>query len=356
MGMENVISTLKTLDNIIGISGDEAEVALALKSEMEGLYDEYFEDVLGNQYFIKYGKNRDKKLVFAAHMDEIGFIINRIEKNGICRFLPIGHHDAKNVVNQEMTIICDGEKKITGVTGAKPVHLISDSNSQSALSIEDLFVDLGTFSEKETRALGVSEGSLMTYNRKGTLLNGSTIYSGKSVDDRAGLTAIIEAMKTLKDEVLENTVIAVGTCQEEVGMKSGGPVANRLNPEVFIAVDVSFAGGIPGYSDEEAVCIMGNGPVVTYYDWNPDTGVGNIVPRKLINKIEQIAGKHNISLQKEICLNGGTDAATAAIANRGCLAGIIGIPERYMHTAVGTVDLNDIKSTAKLIAAFAKEY
>ena len=114
MSNSTLLNTLIHLDNEYGVSGDETAVAAVLRQEMDGLYDEYKADPMGNQYFIKYGKNRDKKIVFSAHMDEIGFIINYIEPNGLARFLPVGYHDDRTAVNQDMVVITDDGSRVYG--------------------------------------------------------------------------------------------------------------------------------------------------------------------------------------------------------------------------------------------------
>ena len=125
MSNSTLLNTLIHLDNEYGVSGDETAVAAVLRQEMDGLYDEYKADPMGNQYFIKYGKNRDKKIVFSAHMDEIGFIINYIEPNGLARFLPVGYHDDRTAVNQDMVVITDDGSRVYGVTGSKPAHIMT---------------------------------------------------------------------------------------------------------------------------------------------------------------------------------------------------------------------------------------
>lgn len=357
MSRESILQTLMNLDNEYGVSGDETAVAAVLRKEMEGLFDEYIEDPMGNQMFIKYGKNRDKKLVFSAHMDEIGYIINYIEPNGIARFFPVGYHDDRTAINQDMVVITDDGSKVYGVTGSKPAHIMDPEDHEKVIKIEDLYVDFGTESAEETRALGVEIGCYMAFAREGYVLNGGKYYTGKSIDDRAGLAVLVEALKALKDEELEYTVVMAGTTQEEVGMRAGGPVANRLNPELFIALDVTLTGGTPGVDESKCSCLMGKGPAVKYFDWDAILGAtGNNVPRKLTNKIINVAKKHNIPFQREVITGGGTDAWSASMAGGSCLAGGISIPQRYMHTAVGTVNLDDLEMTVDLLVNFIKEY
>lgn len=352
-----LLKTLMHLDNECGVSGDERLVAAALREEMEGLYDEWMEDPMGNQIFTKYGKDRDRKVVFSAHMDEIGYILNYIEDNGIGRFLPVGYHDDRTAVNQDMVVVTDDGRKVYGVTGAKPTHIMTEEEHEKIVKIEDLYVDFGTESAEETRALGVEVGCYMNVARQGYVLNDGKYYTGKAVDDRAGCAVLVETLRRLKGVELPFTLVMVGSCQEEVGMRAGAPVANRLNPELFIALDVTLTGGTPGVEQNKVSCMMGGGPAVKYYDWDPILGMtGSNVPRKLTNKIIDVAKKHGIPFQREVFTGGGTDAWWAAMACGGVLAGGISIPQRYMHTAVGTVNMDDMEQVVQLVVNFIRDY
>ena len=123
---ESIIKTLTNLDNAFGVPGNEEEVSAVMRKEMEGLYDEHIEDPLGNQIFIKYGSDRDRKVVLSAHMDEIGFIIHYIEDNGMARFFPVGYHDDRTAVNPDLVVMTDSGEKVNGVNGSKPAHLMTE--------------------------------------------------------------------------------------------------------------------------------------------------------------------------------------------------------------------------------------
>ncbi len=357
MSNSTLLNTLIHLDNEYGVSGDETAVAAVLRQEMDGLYDEYKADPMGNQYFIKYGKNRDKKIVFSAHMDEIGFIINYIEPNGLARFLPVGYHDDRTAVNQDMVVITDDGSRVYGVTGSKPAHIMTEEDHEKVIKIEDLFIDFGTDSAEETRALGVEVGCYMTYAREGYVLNGGKYYTGKSIDNRSGCAVMVETLRRLQGVETEYTVIMVGSTQEEVGIRAGGPIVANTDPGLYIALDVTLTGGTPGVEESKISCLMGKGPAIKYYDWDPILGAtGSNVPRKLTNKLIDVARKHGIPFQREVMTGGGTDAWSAAFAGRSVLAGGISIPQRYMHSPVGTVNMDDLEMVVDLTVNFIKEY
>ncbi|MGL4485096.1 MAG: M42 family metallopeptidase, partial [Anaerovoracaceae bacterium] len=298
---KQLFDTLYNLDNAFGVSGDEAEVAECLRKEMEGLYDEHIEDALGSQYFIKYGKNREKKILFSAHMDEIGYIVNYIEDNGLVRFLPVGYHDDRNAANQDMLILTGSGKKVKAVTGGKPAHIMTAEDHEKVTKIEDLYLDVGTDSKEETESLGIRQGDYVAFDRKGYLLGNGKYYTGKAIDDRAGCAVMVETLRQLKDVELDYSICMVGSVQEEVGLRSGGPMMNRIQPELMIALDVTLTGGTPGVEYKQCSQIMGAGPSVKFYDWDPILGAtGNNVPRKLTNAIIETAEKNNIPYQREV--------------------------------------------------------
>ncbi|GHU84723.1 peptidase M42 [Spirochaetia bacterium] len=348
--------TLTALDNAIGVSGNEEEVAVVLKKEMAGLYDEFFEDPLGNQVYVRYGRNRDKRVVFSAHMDEIGYIIKYIEDEGFARIFPVGYHDDRMAVNQDLVFITSDGKKVQGITGSKPAHVMTAEDHEKVIKIDDLFVDFGTESAEETRALGINIGDYGTFDRTGHFLNGTDYYSGKSVDNRAGLAVLVETLRRLKGAEIEPTIYMVGSTQEEVGMRAGSPLANRIKPELFFAVDGTLTGGTPGMEYRDCAQKMGGGVSFKFYDWDPILTSGNNVSRKLTNHQIALARKHHIPFQREVIMGGGTDAGYAAQGGEGFLAGGISIPMRYIHTAVGTVKLSDLEWCVEFTVKYLEEY
>lgn len=353
----NLLKSLFNLDNTFGVSGDEEEVAEVLRAEMEGLYDTFEEDALGSQYFIKQGKNKDKRVLISAHMDEIGYIINYIEDNGLARFLPVGYHDDRTAVNQDMVIKTGSGKKVYGVTGSKPAHIMTDEDHEKVIKIEELYLDLGTESREETLALGVRPGDYVGFNREGYILNGGKYYTGKSLDDRAGCAVMVEVLRRLEGKDIEPTVCMVGSVMEEVGIRSGGPMVNRFDPELMLALDVTLTGGTPGVEERQCSQVMGGGPGIKFYDWDPILGAtGNNVPRKLTRRLIDTAESNGIPFQREVMTGGGTDAWSSSMAGKGVLAGGVCIPQRYLHTAVGTVNMEDLEHTVQLVVKFLENY
>ena len=354
MAAKNLSELLVSFDNAIGITGYETEISRILKEEMEGYYDDWFEDVIGNQIFVNKGKT-DKKIMLAAHIDELGFMVSFIEDSGMVRFVPLGLHDDRMVIDQDLTIHTE-KGDVFGITGGKPAHILTEEEQSKTMKIASLFIDVGTSSKEETEKLGVQVGDVISFNRKGFFLNGSTVYSGKAVDDRSGTAIMVEVMRRLKKEKIDNiTVYAVGTVQEELGVRGAGVVAHRIKPDIAIAFDVTLAGGTPGFEPHEIPIKLGGGAAIKIFDWAfPYSFGGNAVPKKLSGALIKIAEEHKIKYQREVLMQAMTDAAAISLAGDGVLSGAISIPSRYIHSAVGVVDIKDMEACVELVVQYIK--
>jgi endoglucanase len=352
----SLADTLIKLDNSFGVTGDEEETAEALKEEMENLYDEYFADAQGNQIYVRHGKNRDKRVLLSAHMDEIGYIVKSIDKSGFARIFPVGFHDDRMSINQALVFRTAEGKKVQGVTGCKPAHIVSEEERARAAKISELFVDFGTRSAEETRSLGLEIGDYGGFDRAGHFLNGTDYYTGKSIDDRGGLAVLVEVLRRLKGRDIGPSVYMAGSVQEETGMRAGNPLVNQVKPELFLAVDGTIPGDIPSLSYEECSQKLGGGVGIKFYDWDSGITCGNSVPRKLTGRMIAVAKKHGIPFQREVIMGGGTDAWKAWQAGTGCLAGGVSIPMRYMHTAVGILKLSDLDICADYLVKYLEDY
>ncbi|WP_373895776.1 M42 family metallopeptidase [Virgibacillus sp. CBA3643] len=349
--MDNVAELLYELDNIHGVSGDEERVANYIVDIMSKYVDEHFEDALGNQFFVRKGNSPEYSIMIAAHMDEIGYIVKYIDDKGFISFLPVGIHDPRMSVNQVMEIKTD-VGVVTGVVGSKPSHIVSSEEAIKTIPFDELFIDVGTFSKEETENLGIAVGDFITISRKGQFINNGTVYTGKSIDNRSGCAVLIQLMKELEGKVIAPTIYAVTTIQEEIGIRGSGPVAFGIQPDIAIALDVTFAGGTPGIDEKSMPIKLGQGPAIKYFDWSMKTFNGNAVPKKLTKKMIGVAEQESLPYQKEIMIGGATDASKISLAGKGILTGGLSIPMRYMHSSIGTVLMKDIKDTVSLLKAF----
>ena len=345
---DRMLDLLAALDAAVGVSGDERLVAGVVAKELDGHYDEHGTDPLGNQFFTRGGGDGAPTVMLCAHMDELGFIVQHIEDEGFLRIAQVGYHDPRMVVDQDLAI--HGSKgTVHGVTGAKPAHVLPPEEAKQAIPMDQLHVDVGTTSRAETEALGVRVGDLATFARTGLALNGTKVFSGKAVDDRAGCAVMIEAMRRLGDSPAA-TVVGVAAVQEELGIRGAGPAATRVKPDVGIAIDVTLCGDTPGIEFSRLPITLGKGPAIKYFDWAPDAGYGSAVPRHLTDQLERAADAAGVAYQREVLMGGATDAW--GIANSGVLSGCISVPSRYIHSAVGCVHLEDVEGCVQLLLAF----
>jgi endoglucanase len=350
---DEMLELLTRLDGAIGVSGDEHAVAEAIGDELAGAYDEHEEDVLGNHFFVRKGADGAPVVMLCAHMDELGFVVQHVEDEGFVRIAQVGYHDARMVIDQELRI--HGEKgPVDGVTGAKPAHILTDEERKQAIPLEQIFVDVGTRSRDETEALGVQVGQFATFARAGKLLNGTRLYSGKAVDDRAGCAVMVEVMRRLAGRDVAATVCATAAVQEELGVRGAGPAALRVKPDVALAIDVTLCGDTPGMELARAPIKMGEGPAIKYFDWAPALLLGNAVPRRLTKRLEEAAASAGVAFQREVLLGGATDAWGIALSGTGVLTGCVSVPSRYIHSAVGCVNLDDLEGAVELILAFVE--
>ncbi|MGZ4481930.1 MAG: M42 family metallopeptidase [Gaiellales bacterium] len=348
---DHMLELLAKLDAVPGVSGDERLVAAAIAEELEGVHDEHRSDALGNHFFVRQGSPEAPTVMLCAHMDELGFVVQHVEDGGFVRLAPIGYHDDRMVVDQH--VVVHGESgPVLGVTGAKPAHILEPEERTKVIPLPQLAVDVGTSTREQTEALGVRVGHMVTFAREGALLNGTRVFTGKAVDDRAGCTVMVEVMRRLADRPVAATVCAVAAVQEELGIRGAGTAGFQVQPDVALAIDVTLCGDTPGVEFGRAPIRLGGGPAIKYFDWAPDVLIGSAVPRRLTERLERAAEAAGIAYQREVLLGGATDAWGISLSGAGVLTGCVSVPSRYIHSAVGCVNLDDMQGAVELILAF----
>jgi putative aminopeptidase FrvX len=344
---------LDRFDAIPGVSGDERQVAEAIADELDGAVDTHESDALGNHYFLKRGDEGAPTVMLCAHMDELGFVVQHVEDGGFVRVAPVGYHDDRMVVDQHLLL--HGENgPVRGVVGAKPAHILEEEERRKVIPIAELAVDLGTSSRAETEQLGIRVGQFATFAREGGVLNGTRVFTGKAVDDRAGCAVMVEVMKRLAESPVSAGVCAVAAVQEEVGIRGAGPAGFRVSPDVALAIDVTLCGDTPGVEFGRVPIRLGAGPAIKYFDWAPAMLIGSAVPRRLTERLEQAADQIGLSYQREVLMGGATDAWAIALSGGGVLTGCVSLPSRYIHSAVGCVHLDDLEGAVSLILSFLR--
>mgnify|MGYP001772763526 FL=1 len=345
MGNEEFINLLRKLSEAFGPSGFEDEVRELVVKEMEPYVDELEVDKWGNVIGVRYGSRRDLKVMIAAHMDEIGLLIDSIDKNGFLRFRGIGGWNEVTLVGQRVIIKTQDGGRIKGVIGSRPPHVTPPGKEREAPEMKELFIDIGAGNSSEVEKLGVRVGSVAVLDRSFEVLNSDTV-TGKAFDDRVGLAVMLWMLRQLRNH--EVTVYAVATVQEEVGLKGAQVAADRIYPDFAIALDTTIAADVPGVPEREYVSRLGAGPALKIMDGG--RGGLFIAHPGLTNYIINTAKANNIPYQLEVLIGGTTDAAGIAFRRDGIPAATISIPTRYVHSPVEVLKVSDAVNASRLLA------
>lgn len=323
-----------------GISKNEYDVANAVKDLIAPFCDEVYIDDLANVIALKKGISQTKKkIMLDAHIDEIGLMVSEIDEKGFIHISPVGGVDVKSLPSSEVTVF--GKKEIWGVIGTKPPHIQTASESEKPFSFEDLTVDTGY--EKEELEKIVSVGDYISVRGEFLSLSDHRCTS-KSIDNRAGACAVINAAKELYNQNVQDDIYYVFSTCEEVNMSGAKYVSNKIKPDIALVIDVTH--GITEDNFESAYA-LGKGPSYS---------IGPNITKCCCKLVEKTANKENIPIHPEVDgASSGTNAWKIQTASEGIGIAVVSIPLRYMHTAVEIVDIRDIDSAAKIASEFAKE-
>ena len=342
--MSKEIKFLEKLSNAFGPSGNEEDVTEILGKELKEYADEVHVDKLGNILFYHEGKKGYPKIMLSAHMDEVGFIITFIEDNGFLRFDTLG--GITNNVMPGQKILFKGEKGfLKGIVGTKPPHIMTPDEQNKMIPKEDLFIDIGADSLVQAQKKGADVGMLGVFDIEFEEL-GDGYYRGKSFDDRAGCTVLTEVFKTLKDSPYN--VVAVGSVQEELGIRGARTAAWQVDPDYGLALEGTFVADVPGTRPDRVSSKIKGGPVVTIMDRTAFTH-----PQVLKALMKAGKGK-SIPFQFKKVPVGGTDAGAIHLTRAGVPSGTVAVPCRYIHGPASILHIDDLKNTIRLVAEFVK--
>ena len=336
---------LKKLTDASGISGFEDGIRNVIISEIKDHVDEIEVDNMGNMIATRKGKEGGKKVMLAAHMDEIGLMVRYIDKNGFIKFSKIGGINDQMLLNQEVTVKTS-KGDVIGVIGSKPPHRMKSSEMKKVISYDDMFIDIGAADKEEAEKM-VAIGDPILINQDFAEL-GKSLVKAKALDNRVGCAVLVEVMKKLESDA---TVYGVATVQEEVGLKGAKTSAFKVNPDLAIVLDVTISGDHPGIKEEEAPAKAGKGPVIVLAD---ASGRGIITNLKVKELLTSTADEEKIPYQLEVSEGGTTDASVIHLTREGIPTGVISPAARYIHTPVSVVNVEDVENAVKLIVAVLK--
>ncbi len=332
---------LERLINSISPSGYEDEAARVWQKEASSFADDIRRDTHGNSDAV-INAGGSPRIMLSGHYDEIGFIITHINDEGYLWISPVGGWDPQIPQGQHVTI--RGRKgHVPGVIGKCPIHLLKEDARKKVTNLDELWVDIGAQNKKEAEKQ-VAIGDPLVISRALTRLQGQLV-AGRGFDNRAGAFVVLEAARRLSKMKPKAEIHAVATVQEEIGLRGARTAAFGIDPQVGIAVDVTFATDYPSMGDavkKFGHIKVGKGTVITR---------GPNINPKLFDLMVDIAQKEQIAYQINAESRAtGTDANAIQINRSGVATGLLNIPNRYMHTPCEMVSLDDLDATADLMA------
>jgi endoglucanase len=333
------VSLLKKTCEIPGAPGFEQRIRQFVLSEIAPFADELSVDNMGSIIALKKGRS-DKKVMVAAHLDEISFIVTHIDDDGFLRIHTLGGFDPKTLTAQR--VIVHGRKDVVGVMGSKPIHIMKPEERNKAPQIHDYFIDLGMSKEEAEKLVAV--GDPVTRERE--LIEMGDCVNSKSIDNRVSVFILMETLRELQGTELPFDLYAVFTVQEEVGIRGAISSSHRIDPDFGIAVDTTIAFDVPGAQPHEMVTKLGSGAAIKIMD------SGVICDYRMVNYLKQTAEQHSIKWQPEILTGGATDTLGIQRSGKsGAIAGAISIPTRHIHSVIEMAHKQDIRDCIDLLKA-----
>ncbi len=341
---------LEQLSNAFGVSSVEDDVRRIIIDAVQPLADEWRVDSMGNLFVTRKARHRDasrpRRVMVTAHMDEVGFMISKIQKDGLLRFRTVGGFDRRVLLGKNVVV---GRERLPGVIGLKPVHLLKGDQARRVDSIDTMYIDVGASNDKANGK--VSVGDFATFATKFGRLGGQSrprknkgLVKGKAFDNRAGCAVLLELLK--EDYPID--LIAVFTVQEEVGLRGARVAAYAVNPDLAIILECTAADDLPRPDDEKNDDIprLGEGPAITVMDRS------FIADRRLVDLLIETAEAEGLPYQfKRPGISSRTDAGAIHLAREGVPAVAVSIPARYIHSPAAILDLTDFWHTVKLVQA-----
>jgi tetrahedral aminopeptidase len=324
-------------------SGFEQPAQEIYRNFVKPYADDVKTDVHGNVIAFRKGSG-NVRLMFSGHADEIGLMINYIDANGFLRFKPIGGIDAGILPGLRVNVYHKG-KKLRGVIGKKPIHLLKPEDRKHAAKISDLWIDIGAKDKKDAEKK-VAIGDPVTFDMGMDTINGN-IISTKATDNKVGVFVCGAVLKELHGEDISANIYSVSSVQEEIGLRGARTSAYGIDPHVGIAIDVTHATDYPGIDKNVHGDVkLNKGPAIT---------VGANINPKVFELLKKAGDNAKLKYQIEAGPGGtGTDANAIQVTRAGVAAGLVSVPNRYMHTPSEIISLKDLDETAKLLAEFTR--
>jgi len=335
-----MFENLKELCQLCGVSGNEEKIREYIISQIRD-YCEYSVDALGNIIAFKKGKNPAKnKVMLDAHMDEVGLIVTSVQSDGTLTIDSVGGVDPSVVIGRQVLV---GEKEMPGVIGSQAVHKLSAEQRDKKPKMSSLYVDFGAM-DKEDASKYVRPGDIV-YFKSEYIEFGDDMIKAKAIDDRFGCAMLIELIKS---EIPYDAYFTF-TVQEEIGLRGAKTAAFAVNPDFAIVCETTTAADIEGVSDNQTVCKLGNGAVVSFMDRS------TVYDRELFKTAFELAEQKNIKCQTKTKIAGGNNSGAIHISGNGVRTVAVSAPCRYLHSPSCVVNKKDLESCFEMVKALLEK-
>ncbi|WP_082233558.1 M42 family metallopeptidase [Halobacillus massiliensis] len=332
----------KNLTELPGAPGNEHLVRRFMKNELEKYSDEIIQDGLGGVFGVRKGKG--PRIMVAGHMDEVGFMVTQITKNGMLRFQTLGGWWNQVLLAQRVQVITENGPVI-GVIGSIPPHNLTPEQRRKPMEIKNMMIDIGADDKEDVKSMGIKPGQQIVPLCPFTPMANKKKILAKAWDNRYGCGLAIELLKELKDEKLPNHLFSGATVQEEVGLRGAQAASQMIDPDLFYALDASPANDMSG--DDKEFGQLGKGALLRILDKSM------VTHRGMRDLILDTAETHDIPYQYFIS-QGGTDAGRVHTTNQGVPSAVIGICSRYIHTSSSIIHVDDYAAAKELLVKLIK--
>lgn len=323
---------LEDLSNLFGVSGYEDDVRSYLKDKLSAWVDDVKVDSMGNLILFKRGRNCSKKVMFLAHMDEIGLMVRQIQKNGMIKFSILGSIDDSIFPAKRVVVL--GKEKLYGVISTRPIHVQRGPEYDTPITRDRLYIDVGAKSDEELKGK-IELGDPIGFDTKFETL-GSTTFKGKAFDDRVGCAVLADLIE--KNTTPDFDTWFVFAVQEEVGLRGSKVASFRIQPDLAFVIEGTTACDIPMVERSRYTTQMGKGPAIVV------AHNGLVFQKKVIQFMESIAKINGIPYQIKEKVAGGTDATAISKTAGGVYTGLLSLPVRYIHSPVSLLNSEDFKN------------
>ncbi len=332
------IKILRELCRIPGAPGFETPIRNYIIGLIKPYVDQLKIDSMGNIIASKAGST-SSNLLFTAHMDEIGFIVQHIDEEGFIRFLPLGGFDPKTLSSQR--VIIHGRKDVIGVMGTKPLHLMTADERTKAAQLKDYFIDTGLERSAVIKLIQIGD----SITRERDLIQLGKCINAKSLDNRISVYTLIQTIKSLHKKKTVSNIHFAFTVQEELGLRGAKTISQQVKPNYSINIDTTIAYDVPGAQPHEMITKLGSGVGIKIMDSSV------VSDYRMTSFLKKTADKNKIKWQAELLPGGGTDTAAIQTGYEGCISGAISIPTRHIHQVIEMVHSDDVEEAIQLSVA-----